>query len=94
MKTSIRRSTGEHYFGIEITPDGKLVFAERMDGRPLPATSFPAGDPGARALREHIELAGGHPHIRKRTTPGSPRRTPFLDATADSGLDIAGVKIA
>jgi hypothetical protein len=36
MKTFIRRSNGEHYFGIEITPDGKLVVAERMDGRPLP----------------------------------------------------------
>jgi hypothetical protein len=63
MKTSIRRPTGEHYFGVEIAPDGKLVVAARMDGRPLPAASFPAGDPGARALREHIELAGGHPHI-------------------------------
>jgi hypothetical protein len=63
MKTSIRRSTGEHYFGIEITPDGKLVVAERMDGRSLPGTWFPAGAPGAAALREHIERESAHPHI-------------------------------
>jgi hypothetical protein len=63
MKTSIRRSTGEHYFGIEITPDGKLVVAERMDGMSLPGTWFPAGAPGAAALREHIERESAHPHI-------------------------------
>jgi len=63
MKTSIRRSTGEHYFGIEITPDGKLVVAERMDGRPLAAARFSAGAPGAQELREYIERECGHPHI-------------------------------
>jgi hypothetical protein len=55
MKTSIRRSKGEHYFGIEITPDGKLVVAERSDGRPLAGARFSAGGPGTQELREYIE---------------------------------------
>ena len=63
MKTSIRRSTGEQYFGVEITPDGKLIVAERSNGGALPPKSFPAGDSGARALREHIEGECGHPHV-------------------------------
>ena len=63
MKTFIRRSNGEHYFGIEITPDGKLVVAERMDGRPLPRARFSAGGPGTQELREYIERESGHPHI-------------------------------
>lgn len=63
MKTSIRRSTGEQYFGVEITPDGRLIVAERSNGGPLPPKCFPAGDSGARALREHIEGERGHPHV-------------------------------
>jgi transposase len=63
MKTSIRRSTGERYFGVEITPDGKLIVAERTDGRSLPAARFPAGASGSQALREHIERESAHPHV-------------------------------
>ena len=63
MKTSIRRSTGEQYFGVEITPDGRLIVAERSNGGPLPPKCFPAGDSGARALREHIQGECGHPHV-------------------------------
>jgi len=61
MKTAIR--SGERYFGVEITPDGKLIVAERADGRTLPATQFPANEGGAAAFRRHIEQECAHPHV-------------------------------
>jgi hypothetical protein len=62
MKTSIQLK-GETYFGVDITPDGRLIVAERIDGRPVGVTEFPAGKPGAQALRSHIEQEGAHPHV-------------------------------
>lgn len=60
--TSIQRN-GETYFGVEITPDGKLVVAERANGAPMRVTEFPAGVPGTKALRDHIEHESAHPHV-------------------------------
>ena len=57
MKTSILR--GERYFGVEITPEGRLVVAERGQGHPMFTTEFA----GANALREHIERECAHPHV-------------------------------
>ena len=61
MKTSIR--SGERYFGVEITPEGHLVVAERAEGKALPTARFSAGDGGAQALRRHIEQDCAHPHV-------------------------------
>jgi hypothetical protein len=61
-KTSIRRN-GETYFGIEIAPDGTLVVAERLNGKPARLSNFPAGERGARALRSHIEQEHAHAHV-------------------------------
>lgn len=61
MKTSIR--SGERYFGVEITPDGNLIVAERAEGRTLPTTQFPAGAGGTQAFRRHIEQECEHPHV-------------------------------
>jgi hypothetical protein len=61
MKTAIR--SGERYFGVEITPDGNLVVAERAEGKTLPTTQFPAGEGGAQAFRRHIEHECAHPHV-------------------------------
>jgi hypothetical protein len=61
MKTSIL--TGERYFGVEVTSDGRLVVAERAQGRAVLTTEFPAGRTGAQALREHIEHQSAHPHV-------------------------------
>lgn len=61
-KTGIRLN-GETYFGIDITPNGKLIVAERINGVPMQVTEFPAGDTGARALRGHIEKKSAHPHV-------------------------------
>jgi hypothetical protein len=61
-RTSIRLH-GETCFGVDITPDGRLVVAERMNGRPVGVTEFPAGRPGAQALREHIEHQSAHPRV-------------------------------
>jgi hypothetical protein len=63
MKTSIRRVDGECYFGVEITPDGRLVVAARVNGKPAPAEHFPSGAAGARELGERIEREGAHPHV-------------------------------
>ena len=71
MKTSIRRSSQEDYFGVEITRDGKLVVAHRKDGAALVAKHFPAGAAGARALREHIERQNAHPHVCIRACGGA-----------------------
>jgi hypothetical protein len=62
FKTSIQRR-GETYFGVDIALDGRLVVAERMNGRRIGVTEFPAGRPGAEALRNHIEHEGAHPHV-------------------------------
>jgi hypothetical protein len=62
FKTSIQLK-GETYFGVDIAPDGRLIVAERMDGRRLGVTEFPAGRPGAEALRSHIERESAHPHV-------------------------------
>jgi hypothetical protein len=61
-KTSIQLK-GETYFGVDITLDGRLVVAERASGRPVAVSRFPAGEHGARALREHIEHEHAHPHV-------------------------------
>jgi hypothetical protein len=61
-RTSIRLH-GETYFGVDITPDGRLVVAERVNGQPPQVTHLPAGEPGARALRSHIEAESAHPHV-------------------------------
>jgi len=57
MKTAILR--GERYFGVEITSEGKLVVAERGQGRPQRTGEFD----GAQSLREHIERENAHPHV-------------------------------
>ena len=57
MKTAIL--SGERYFGVEITPEGKLMVAERGHGRPLRTGEFD----GAQSLREHIERESAHPHV-------------------------------
>jgi hypothetical protein len=61
-KTTIRLDN-EIYFGVDITPDGRLVVAERMNGQPLGVTEYPAGRPGAEALCSHIEHESAHPHV-------------------------------
>jgi len=61
MKTSIR--SGERYFGVEITPEGHLVVAERAEGKALPTARFSPGDGGAQAFRRHIEQECAHPHV-------------------------------
>jgi len=61
MKTSIR--SGERYFGVEFTPDGRLVVAERTPGRPAASSEFPSGKPGVQALRDHIEHEREHAHV-------------------------------
>jgi hypothetical protein len=61
-KTSIRLN-GETYFGVEIAPDGTLVVAERVNGKPLRLSEFPAGERGATALRSHIEEEHAHPQV-------------------------------
>jgi hypothetical protein len=61
VKTSIR--SGERYFGVEVTPDGKLIVAERGEGRRLASTQFPASPEGTAQLRRHIERESAHPHI-------------------------------
>jgi hypothetical protein len=58
---------GETYFGVEIAPDGRLVVAERMNGRPVLVKEFPAGVPGAEALRERIASESAHPHVCIKT---------------------------
>ena len=55
--------TDEHYFGVYIRPDGRIVVAERMLGRRAHAGEFPSGDFGAQALRRHIERQCAHPHV-------------------------------
>jgi hypothetical protein len=62
MRTSIRLN-GEAYFGVDIDPDGRLVVAERANGKPAAVTEYPAGDAGASALRRHIEAEHAHPHV-------------------------------
>jgi len=57
VKTAILR--GERYFGVEITPEGRLVVAERAQGRPVRTGEFD----GAQALREHIRRESAHPHV-------------------------------
>jgi hypothetical protein len=61
-KTYIRLH-GETYFGVDIEPGGRMVVAERMEGRPVRMAEFPSGDEGARSLREHIASEGAHPHV-------------------------------
>jgi len=61
MKTSIR--SGERYFGVEITPEGSLIVAERAEGKALPSAQFPAGENGTQAFRRHIEQECAHPHV-------------------------------
>ncbi|HVC12721.1 MAG TPA: hypothetical protein VNE59_13845 [Burkholderiales bacterium] len=56
-------SSDERYYGVEIKPDGRIVVAERLQGRPLPACEFPSGNSGAQALRRHIERECAHPHV-------------------------------
>jgi hypothetical protein len=65
MKTAIL--SGEHYFGVEITAEGRLVVAERAQGRPVLTAEFPAGQAGAQALRRHIEGRSAHPHVCIKT---------------------------
>jgi hypothetical protein len=36
---------------------------DRAHGESLPVAHFPAGEPGARSLRRHIEQEGAHPHV-------------------------------
>ena len=62
MKTSIRLH-GETYFGVDITADGRLIVAERINGAPARISEFPAGHPGVHALRQHIEHEKAHPHV-------------------------------
>jgi hypothetical protein len=62
MKTTILRN-GERYFGVDIEPDGSLVVFERSDGRSRAPARYPAGDPGAEALRSHISRTADHPHV-------------------------------
>jgi hypothetical protein len=61
VKTGIR--SGERYFGVEITAEGRFVLAERDQGKRILTTAFPAGHGGAAALRAHIERESEHPHI-------------------------------
>ncbi len=61
MKTAIL--SGERYFGVEVTADGKLVVAERGDGRPLLTKEFPADATGMAAFRAHLERECAHPHV-------------------------------
>ena len=61
MKTAIR--SGDRYFGVEITPEGRLVVAERGQGRPGGLREYPAGPEGAQAFRAHVEEASDHPHV-------------------------------
>jgi hypothetical protein len=62
MKTSILRN-GERYFGVDIEPDGALAVFERSHGRSQAPARYPAGRPGAEALRRHISGAADHPHV-------------------------------
>lgn len=61
MKTSIR--SGERWFGVEITPDGRLVVVERAQCGPVHVAEYPSGKTGARALRQHIERERQHSHV-------------------------------
>jgi hypothetical protein len=61
MKTSVR--TGERWFGVEITPDGRLVVAERAQCSPVHVAEFPSGKTGARALCQHIQRERQHSHV-------------------------------
>lgn len=63
MKEPVIRLNGETYFGVDITRDGKLVVAERVNGATARVREFPAGDLGVRALRSHIESESAHPHV-------------------------------
>ncbi|HVC12119.1 MAG TPA: hypothetical protein VNE59_10815 [Burkholderiales bacterium] len=53
----------ERYYGVEIKSDGRIVVAERLQGKPVLACAFPSGTSGAQALRRHIERECAHPHV-------------------------------
>lgn len=58
---------GERCYGVDISEDGTLVVAERMNGVPAAALHYPAGAAGVSALREHIESDPARPRVCVRS---------------------------
>jgi hypothetical protein len=56
-------SRSERCYGVDISEDGTLVVAERMNGKDAAAFHYPAGAAGVQALREHIESDAAHPRV-------------------------------
>jgi hypothetical protein len=86
--TTLIRRNGETYFGVDITPDGHFVVAERGTDRPLRVAEFPAGDTGTQAVRRHIERKGPHPHVCIKACGGAAL------ALATSLIPVQGIEVA
>lgn len=61
--SSVSNSGSERCYGVDISEDGTLVVAERMNGKPAAATRYPAGAAGVSALRERIESDPARPRV-------------------------------
>ncbi len=99
MKTAIR--SGDRYFGVEITPEGRLIVAERGQGRPAALQEYPAGPQGAQAFRSHVQAVTDHPHVCIRacgaaalTLATSLIPTPGVEVTLVTSQALAGAPAA
>lgn len=50
-------------YGIDIADDGAVVVAERLNGKPVVASRYAAGEPGVTALRDRISRHAARPRV-------------------------------
>lgn len=61
--SKVSDACSERCYGVDVSEDGTLVVAERMNGVPAASSRYPAGAAGVSALREHIESDPARPRV-------------------------------